>query len=69
MRFVDTQGRVEKFQQKMKKADTYAQKKKAKRAEQTQRARPLTLKEMLKQPKKPTQSAKSSQPKITEEKQ
>ena len=51
MKFVDTQGRVEKFQQKMKTANKY--KKKVKKTEKPVTfTRPLSLKEMLKKQKK-----------------
>lgn len=46
MRFVDTQGRVEKFQSKQKTAKTRAWKKKSKK-EVEKEERPRTLKEML----------------------
>lgn len=46
MRYVDTQGRVEKFQAKQKAAQTRAWKKKGKKEEEKEE-RPRTLKEML----------------------
>lgn len=50
MRFVDTQGRVEKFQTKQKAAQvkTYVKKKDRRKAlEKKEKERPKTLKEML----------------------
>jgi len=49
MKFVDTMGRVEKFQQKQKSATATKTKKKMKAEEKQKRQRPRTLKEMLKQ--------------------
>lgn len=52
MRFVDTQGRVEKFQEKQEaaKAKAYVKKKERKKAkEEKEEKRPKTLKEMLKE--------------------
>jgi large subunit ribosomal protein L31 len=54
MRFVDTQGRVEKFQQKAKHADSAYQSKKQRRATKKSAeevSEPKTLKDMLKTPK------------------
>jgi large subunit ribosomal protein L31 len=53
MKYVDTMGRVEKFQQKQKKAKIVKSKKKKKVREKKQKERPDTLKEMLKQSEKP----------------
>jgi len=48
MKFVDTQGRVEKFQAKQAKANTYLKKKTSKKTgEEKEKQRPQTLKEML----------------------
>jgi len=48
MKFVDTQGRVEKFQAKQTQAQQYLQKKKTKKAtKEKEEQRPQTLKEML----------------------
>jgi len=48
MKFVDTQGRVEKFQAKQAQAQQYLKKKKAKKAtKEKEEQRPKTLKEML----------------------
>lgn len=52
MRFVDTQGRVEKFQEKQEaaKVKAYVKKKERKKAkEEKEEKRPKTLKEMLKE--------------------
>lgn len=62
MKFVDTQGRVEKFQAKMQQAGKYQSKKQKKVAEKQQEANttPLTLREMIQAQRKsksqPTQS-------------
>lgn len=47
MRYVDTQGRVERFQAKQKAAEEKGWKKKKKKAEGEKEERPRTLKEML----------------------
>jgi large subunit ribosomal protein L31 len=49
MKFVDTQGRVEKFQAKMKQAGSYQNKKQKKAAKKQEEAEttPLTLREMI----------------------
>ena len=52
MKFVDTLGRVEKFQNKLRQAQTKKYVKKAKRQalkQKTETKRPVTLKEMLQQ--------------------
>lgn len=59
MKFVDTQGRVEKFQKKMEVAQKrdYVKKKQRKASqEKEERRRPMTLKEMLHIPAKNTLS-------------
>jgi len=65
MRFVDTQGRVEKFQNKMKQAEKLiAERKKkiqAKKLVEHEREQPKTLKEMLTTVQKP-QETKESKP-------
>jgi len=48
MRYVDTQGRVERFQTKQKKAKIRGWKKKKKGKGKVKKERPRTLKEMLK---------------------
>jgi large subunit ribosomal protein L31 len=60
MKFVDTQGRVEKFQQKTKKGDSKYQSKKLRRASkktQEENEAPKTLKDMLKTPNKEDKKA------------
>jgi len=53
MKFVDTQGRVEKFQAKQAQAQQYLQKKKVKKTtKEKEERRPQTLKEMLADVKK-----------------
>jgi len=47
MKYVDTQGRVEKFQAKQKEAKARAWKKKEKVEKEKKEERPRTLKEML----------------------
>ena len=55
MKFIDTMGRVEKFQKRQKAAKKTQSKRKAKAKEKQRKARqPRTLKEMLKQPTKKT---------------
>ena len=62
MRFVDTQGRVERFQAKMKQAETRLKEAKAKKLQNKQiekeRQNPQTLKEMLEQVKSSTPKQK-----------
>ena len=58
MKFVDTQGRVEKFQVKQAQAQLYMKKKKAKKvAKEKEEQRPQTLKEMLSHVKKQLSSS------------
>lgn len=47
MKYVDTRGRVEKFQAKQKEAQARAWKKKEKKEKEEKEERPRTLKEML----------------------
>jgi len=59
MKFIDTMGRVEKFQKKLKKAKTkkYVKKTDRKRLEdQKDKNRPKTLKEMIQQQRKKTKT-------------
>ncbi len=49
MKFVDTQGRVEKFQEKQRIATTLGYMKKKKKLEEEKEKQPKTLKEMLTQ--------------------
>jgi len=59
MKFIDTMGRVEKFQKKLKKAQTKKYVKKADRkkiASQKDTDRPQTLKEMIQQQRKKPKS-------------
>lgn len=54
MKFVDTQGRVEKFQQKMQTMNTYVSKKKAKKQADKVAEEPKSLREMIQEQRKVT---------------
>ena len=56
MKFVDTQGRVEKFQAKMSAAQNIKAQKKAKKIQKKQNIRPESLKDMLLREKKKLES-------------
>lgn len=56
MKFVDTQGRVEKFQQKMNTMNTYVSKKKAKKQADKQVEEPKSLRDMIQEQRKITKS-------------
>jgi len=56
MKFVDTQGRVEKFQQKMQTMNTYASKKKSKKQTDKQAEEPKSLREMIQEQRKTTKT-------------
>lgn len=57
MKFVDTQGRVEKFQQKMNTMNTFVSKKKAKKqAEGKQAEEAKSLREMIQEQRKATKA-------------
>jgi large subunit ribosomal protein L31 len=60
MRFIDTQGRVEKFQAKLQNAQTFKAVKKAKIARKKQNIRPESLHDMLMREKKKLDSAEAS---------
>lgn len=60
MRLVDTQGRIERFQAKQKRAAVISQRRKKKAKSRRRQERPSSLKEML---KKETKLAKKSSPK------
>jgi large subunit ribosomal protein L31 len=61
MRFVDVQGRVEKFQAKMQQAQTYKAQIKQKKTQGTQKQAPKSLREMMSDLK--AQSSPESSPK------
>lgn len=72
MRFVDTQGRVEKFQQKMratagKKFLSKKQRRAKEKAKQATSGKPVTLKEMLSQHQKKTAKTTGSSRETTKE--
>lgn len=60
MRFVDTQGRVEKFQAKLKNAQSFKTTKKEKILAKRQNIRPESLKDMLMREKKKLEASESS---------
>ncbi len=60
MRFVDTQGRVEKFQAKMKQAQAYQSQAKGKKQAQSKRESQKSLKDMLQELKSKNSPAKDS---------
>ncbi len=60
MRFVDTQGRVEKFQAKMANAKTISITRKDKIKQKKQNIRPESLKDMLMREKKKIETAESA---------
>lgn len=60
MKYVDTMGRVEKFEAKRKKAQKQTKKKKEKKEKEKEKKRPQSLKDMLKEKKNEIKTQKSS---------
>ena len=66
MKFVDTQGRVEKFQAKMAQAAKAQSKKKSKKAQVEESKDPLTLREMIQAQRNQKKAPKSESKEKTE---